>query len=158
LPFDNQPPDSYNRAAEASFIHNDYKFDNLVLDIQQPTKIISVLDWEMSTVGDPLMDLGCSLAYWIEAGDSKQLEMIRMQPTHLKGMMTRDQVVDYYIQQSGRRVANFNYYYVFGLFRLAVIAQQIYKRYKEGKTTNKKFADFGQVCTILIMECKKYTN
>ena len=154
---DNQPADSYSNPGSASFIHNDYKFDNLVLDREQPTKIISVLDWEMSTVGDPLMDLGCSLAYWIEAGDSDELEMIRMQPTNLKGMMTRDQVVDYYLQQSGRTVANFNYYYVFGLFRLAVIAQQIYKRFKEGKTSNTKFANFGKVCTILLSECKKYT-
>ncbi|MFT5451902.1 MAG: aminoglycoside phosphotransferase (APT) family kinase protein [Enterobacterales bacterium] len=152
----NQPNDSYETAAEASFIHNDYKFDNIVLDINNPTSIISVLDWEMSTVGDPLMDLGCSLAYWVEAGDSEQVQQIRMLPTHLQGMMTRDELVGYYLQKSGRQVDSFNYYYVFGLFRLAVIAQQIYKRYKEGKTHNKKFAQFGLFCTVLINECKKY--
>ena len=152
----NQPADSYATAAQASFIHNDYKFDNIVLDIDNPTSIISVLDWEMSTVGDPLMDLGCSLAYWVEADDSEMLQKIRMLPTHLKGMMTRDELVDYYLQKSGRQVASVNYYYVFGLFRLAVIAQQIYKRYKEGKTHNKKFAQFGVFCTVLINECKKY--
>jgi aminoglycoside phosphotransferase (APT) family kinase protein len=153
---DNQPDDSYSSAEQASFIHNDYKFDNVVLDSKNPTEIISVLDWEMATIGDPLMDLGCSMAYWIEANDSAEMHMIRMMPTHLEGMMTREQVVDFYIQKSGKDIANFNYYYVFGMFRLAVIAQQIYKRYKEGKTTNKKFAILGKFCSILIMECKKY--
>ncbi|PCJ49216.1 MAG: phosphotransferase family protein [Gammaproteobacteria bacterium] len=153
---DHQPADSYETAEQASFIHNDYKLDNVVLDMNQPTSIISVLDWEMSTVGDPLMDLGCSLAYWVEATDSEVMQQIRMLPTHLKGMMTREQLVDYYLQVSGRTVNNFDYYYVFGLFRLAVIAQQIYKRFKEGKTHNKKFAQFGVFCSVLINECKKY--
>lgn len=153
---DNQPEDSYDNPQQASFIHNDYKLDNIVMDAQQPTKIISVLDWEMSTVGDPLMDLGCSMAYWVEASDAEALQKIRMLPTHLPGMMTRDEVVDYYLQKSGRKLDSFNYYYIFGLFRLAVIAQQIYKRYKEGKTSNKKFAVFGQFCSVLIAECKKY--
>ncbi len=153
---DNQPDDSYTKPDQASFIHNDFKFDNVILDSNHPTEIISVLDWEMATIGDPFMDLGCSMAYWIEANDSDQMQMIRMMPTHLKGMMTREQVVDYYLQKSGKDIANFNYYYVFGMFRLAVIAQQIYKRYKEGKTTNKKFAILGKFCSILIMECKKY--
>jgi len=153
---ENQPEDSYKNAADASFIHNDYKFDNVVLNSNNPTQIISVLDWEMATIGDPFMDLGCSMAYWIEASDCDEMQMIRMMPTHLDGMMTRDQVVDYYIHKSGKNIANFNYYYVFGLFRLAVIAQQIYKRYKEGTTTNKKFAILGKFCSILILECKKY--
>jgi len=153
---DNQPDDSYDIAEQASFIHNDYKFDNVILDSKNPTEIISVLDWEMATIGDPLMDLGCSMAYWIEANDCDEMHMIRMMPTHLKGMMTREQVVDYYIQKSGKDIADFKYYYVFGMFRLAVIAQQIYKRYKEGKTSNKKFAILGKFCSILLMECKKY--
>jgi len=153
---DNQPEDSYSRSEQASFIHNDYKLDNIVLNVDEPTEIISVLDWEMSTVGDPLMDLGCSLAYWVEAGDSQALQQIRMMPTHLPGMMTRDQLVDYYMSQSDRTVNNFNYYYVFGLFRLAVIVQQIYRRYKQGHTTNERFANFGSICSILIAECEQY--
>ncbi len=151
---DNQPSDYYKTAEQASFIHNDYKLDNVVLNIDSPTEIISVLDWEMSTVGDPLMDLGSSLAYWVEINDSKQLQQIRMMPTNLDGMMSREQMVDYYLQKSGRSVDNFDYYYIFGLFRLAVIAQQIYKRFVEGKTTNKRFASFGHVCRILISECE----
>ena len=81
-----------------------------------------------------------------------------MMPTHLDGMMTREQIVDYYLQKSGRELASFDYYYVFGLFRLAAIAQQIYKRFKEGKTSNKKFAQFGLFCTVLINECKAIIN
>ncbi len=153
---DNQPEDCYSTPEQASFIHNDYKFDNVVLNNEHPTKIISVLDWEMATIGDPFMDLGCSLAYWIEATDCAEMQMIRMMPTHLKGMMTREEIVEFYIQKSGKNIADFNYYYVFGMFRLAVIVQQIYKRYKEGKTTNKKFAILGKFCSILILECKKY--
>ena len=155
---DNQPADSYNSAENASFIHNDYKLDNVVLNSDRPTEIISVLDWEMSTVGDPLMDLGCSLAYWVQADDAEALQQIRMLPTTSEGMMTRDELVSYYLQQSGRKMNDFNYYYVFGLFRLAVIAQQIYKRFKEGKTTNKKFAKFGLFCTVLINQCNQLTR
>ena len=155
---DNQPADSYDSAEKASFIHNDYKLDNVVLNSANPTEIISVLDWEMSTVGDPLMDLGCSLAYWVEANDDDALQQIRMLPTTSDGMMTRDELVSYYLQQSGREVNDFTYYYVFGLFRLAVIAQQIYKRYKEGKTTNKKFAKFGLFCSVLINQCNQLTR
>ncbi len=152
----NEPNDSYNKAEDASFIHNDFKFDNVILDQNDPTRIISVLDWEMATVGDPLMDLGCSLAYWIEKGDSQAMQMIRILPTNIDGMMTRDEIIDRYIQKSGRQIASFDYYYVFGMFRLAVIVQQIYKRYKEGTTTNRKFASFGQIASVLIAECKKY--
>jgi len=150
---DKQPDDT-----ESCLIHNDYKFDNVVLDSNNSTEIISVLDWEMATVGDPLMDLGCSMAYWIEAKDSDEMHMIRMMPTQLEGMMTREQVVDYYIQKSGKDIANFNYYYVFGMFRLAVIAQQIYKRYKEGKTTNKKFAILGKFVPCYLWNVKNIFN
>jgi len=152
---DNQPDDSYSTSEQASFIHNDYKLDNVVLDSNEATRIISVLDWEMATVGDPLMDLGSSLAYWVQEDDSDALKQIRMMPTHLKGMMSREELVEYYLEKSGLKVDNFDYYYIFGLFRLAVIAQQIYKRFYEGKTTNKRFASFGSVCSVLINECNE---
>jgi aminoglycoside phosphotransferase (APT) family kinase protein len=133
-----------------SLIHNDYKLDNVVLSEQNPTKIIAVLDWEMTTVGSPLMDLGCSLAYWIEKNDPAELQAIRMMPTHLDGMMTRDEIVAYYANKRNMKIEDFNYYYVFGLFRLAVIVQQIYKRFDLGKTSNPAFAGFGQIANILI--------
>ena len=124
---DNIPDDNTH-----SLIHNDYKLDNVVLSAEDPTKIIAVLDWEMTTVGSPLMDLGCSLAYWIEKDDPPELQAIRMMPTHIEGMMTRNEIVEYYCKKRNIQIDNFNYYYVFGLFRLAGIVQQIYKRYDLG--------------------------
>lgn len=143
---DNMPADSSTPA----LIHNDYKFDNVVLNAENPLKIIGVLDWEMATLGDPLMDLGCSLAYWINHNDPPQMQLMRQLPTNIPGMMTRDEVVKYYTERSGRQVDNFDYYYIFGLFRLAVIVQQIYYRFYHKQTSNPKFGMFGQICKLLI--------
>jgi acyl-CoA dehydrogenase len=136
-------------SGRAALIHNDYKFDNVVLDPKDPLKIIGVLDWEMATVGDPLMDLGCSLAYWVQADDPEEFQVVRMLPTHLPGMMTRRELVDTYARKSGLAIGDFHFYYVFGLFRLAVIAQQIYYRYVKGQTANKRFAQFGKIVSLL---------
>jgi aminoglycoside phosphotransferase (APT) family kinase protein/NAD(P)-dependent dehydrogenase (short-subunit alcohol dehydrogenase family) len=133
----------------ACLIHNDYKLDNVVLDPHDLTRIIGVLDWEMASIGDPLMDLGASLAYWVERGDPEPLKAIRRLPTTVPGMMTRDEVVARYAERSGRTIDDFTYYYVYGLFRLAGIAQQIYVRFKLGQTTDERFAQFGQAVTIL---------
>lgn len=141
-----QPPDR----TPAALIHNDYKFDNVVLDPHQPERIIGVLDWEMATVGDPLMDLGCSLAYWVEADDTPAFQAIRMMPTHLPGMLNREQLVARYCQQRGLSDVSFDFYRIFGLFRLAGIAQQIYARYVAGHTRDPRFADFGKLVGILI--------
>jgi aminoglycoside phosphotransferase (APT) family kinase protein len=127
--------------AAASLIHNDFKLDNVVLDPVEPTKIIGVLDWEMSTIGDPLMDLGTTLAYWVEPGDGA-LESLRWGPTTLPGSLTRQEVLDRYAQKSGRRVDDGVFYYAFGLFKTAVIIQQIYYRYKQGLTQDPRFAAF----------------
>ncbi len=123
-------------------IHNDWRFDNLILKPQQPTEIIGVLDWEMATLGDPLMDLGCALAYWVENTDSAIFKSMRRQPTNLKGMFTRRQVVAYYLRKTGLQPENWTFYEVFGLFRLAVIAQQIYYRYYHKQTNNPAFKHF----------------
>ncbi len=141
--------------SETCLIHNDYKFDNVVISAEQPHKITAVLDWEMTTIGSPLMDLGCSLAYWVEKHDHPAMQAIRMMPTHLEGMMTRQQIVDYYAEKRGLKIDDFNYYYVFGLFRLAVIVQQIYKRYAQGKTTNPAFKPLGEVAKVLILRATK---
>ena len=130
-------------------IHNDWRFDNLILDPQQPTKIIGVLDWEMATLGDPFMDLGAALAYWIEAKDNPILKATRRQPTHLKGMFSRQQVLDYYCQKTGLVPENWTFYEVFGIFRLAVIAQQIYYRYYHKQTRNPAFKDFWLIIHAL---------
>ncbi|WP_319524620.1 phosphotransferase family protein [uncultured Desulfosarcina sp.] len=126
-----------------ALIHNDYKFDNVILDPIEPDRIIGVLDWEMATVGDPLMDLGASLAYWIESGDSEEFKLVATMPTDAPGMMTRRQIVAYYEEKTGTTVKNFSWYYCFGLFRLAVIAQQIYYRFYHGQTTDPRFEMLG---------------
>lgn len=120
-------------------IHNDFRFDNLVLDPADPLRVAGVLDWEMATLGDPLMDLGNSLAYWIQADDPPENQVMRLMPTHLKGALTRKDMVERYGKRSGRQVDGFDFYYCFGLFRLAVIAQQIYYRFFHGQTSDERF-------------------
>ena len=134
-------------------IHNDFRFDNVVLDAADPLRVIGVLDWEMATVGDPLMDLGNALAYWIEAGDDAALQAMRRQPTHLPGMLTRAQAVAYYAARSGRAVGDIAFYQVQGVFRLAVIAQQIYQRWLAGDARNPEFASLAQVVGQLERRC-----
>ncbi len=121
-------------------VHNDYKLDNVVLDSSWPEKITGVLDWEMATCGNPLMDLGNALAYWVEKDDPEYMQIMRTMPTNIPGAMTRREILDYYEQKTGLSTEKFDFYYAFGLFRLAVIAQQIYYRYFNGITTNKRFA------------------
>jgi len=133
-----------------TLIHNDFKFDNLIFDAQQSTQIKGVLDWEMATVGDPFMDLGCSLAYWIEANDHPNVQAIRTQPTTTENMLSRDDYVHEYCRLSGFELDNYDYYYVYGLFRLMVIVQQIYYRYEKGQTDDDRFKPFGQIRDILI--------
>jgi aminoglycoside phosphotransferase (APT) family kinase protein len=133
--------------------HNDFRFDNLVLDRNDPTRIVAVLDWELATLGDPLMDLGNSLAYWVEAGDDFLAQSTRRQPTHLKGMLTRREVLDYYCQRRGIVVQDWRFYEVYGLFRLAGIAQQIYYRYHHGQTRNPAFKRFWLFVNYLLWRC-----
>lgn len=128
----------------ATLIHNDYKYDNLILDSTDLTKVIAVLDWEMCTLGDPLMDLGTTLGYWIEANDPPALiGMFGL--TALPGNLTRQQVLDRYKIASGREVKQPLFYYVYGLFKIAVIIQQIYARYRQGHTQDERFARLDQV-------------
>ncbi len=135
--------------------HNDFRFDNLVLDSQDPTNIIGVLDWELATLGNPLMDIGNSLAYWIEADDDAIARSTRRQPTHLPGMFTRQQVIDYYCDKMQLDASDFAFYEVFGLFRLSVIAQQIYYRYHHGQTRNPAFKNFWFLVNYLHWRCRK---
>ncbi len=141
---DNLPPES-----GASLIHNDYKYDNVVLNPHNLTEIIAVLDWEMATIGDPLMDLGSSLGYWVQADDPEILRRVAFGPTVLPGNPTRAEFVAWYAQKSGRNVDNIVFYYVYGLFKLAVIGQQIYKRYKSGYSKDPRFAHLNHVVRVL---------
>ncbi len=136
-----------------TLIHNDFRFDNVVLDPENPFRVIGVLDWEMATLGDPLMDLGNTLAYWVQADDDPTMQMMRRQPTHLPGMLTRNEVVAYYGEKTGFRVDNFDFYAIYGLFRLAGILQQIYYRFYHGQTKNPQFAVFGQMANYLEGRC-----
>ena len=141
--------------SKTCLIHNDWRFDNVILDAADPTKVIGVLDWEMATLGDPLMDLGSALAYWIEEDDNIIMQQSRRQPTHLRGMMTRKEVVDHYLKQSGLKIDNWTFYEVFGLFRLAGIVQQIYYRYYHKQTTNPAFKNFWIIVHVLHAKCLK---
>jgi aminoglycoside phosphotransferase (APT) family kinase protein len=126
-------------------IHNDFKMDNLVYDRDDITRVVGVLDWEMATLGDPLMDLGGNLAFWVEPTDDPGFQRFRRVPTHLPGMITRAEFVDRYCERRGLSVTpeQWRFYEVFGLFRLAVITQQIYYRWFHGQTSNEVFAQFG---------------
>ena len=130
--------------SDASLVHNDYKFDNVMLDPEDLTRIVSVLDWEMVTIGDPLMDLGTTLGYWIgrEGGDA--ILKMPFNPRVLRENISRRQLVDMYAEASGRDTSNILYYYVFGLFKIAAIAQQIYFRFANGFTHDERFAHFDQ--------------
>jgi len=137
------------RDSPFALIHNDYKYDNLVLDPENLTRIVGVLDWEMATVGDPLMDLGASLAYWTEAGDPPQWRSASFGPTAVAGSLTRRELIDEYQRSTGRRVEHPVFYFAFGLFRLAVIGQQIYYRFFKGHTRDERFSKLNQMVGLL---------
>jgi aminoglycoside phosphotransferase (APT) family kinase protein len=134
----------------AALVHNDYKYDNLVLDPSDITKIIGVLDWEMCTIGDPLTDLGTALAYWIDADDPEPLQKIRWGPTTRPGGMTRAQLVERYAEKTGRSVSHMDFYVTFARFKVAVIVQQIYYRYHQGLTKDERFAGMPAVVGSLL--------
>jgi aminoglycoside phosphotransferase (APT) family kinase protein len=142
---ENRPAES----AEVSLIHNDFKFDNLVLDPADLTHILALLDWEMATIGDPLMDLGTTLAYWTQATDPEPLHFHIVGPTNDPGSMSRQELVERYAQQTGRDVSNMLFCYVCGLFKVAVIGQQIYARYVRGMTKDPRFAGFNKLVAAL---------
>jgi aminoglycoside phosphotransferase (APT) family kinase protein len=130
----NTPPES-----AATLIHNDFKYDNVVLS-EALDRVIAVLDWEMSTIGDPLMDVGCALSYWVEEHDPMLLRATRFGPTDLPGNLTRRQFVDRWQEKTGLTATNMPFYYAFALFKLAVVAQQLYQRYAKGLTKEPRYA------------------
>ena len=130
-------PKNYPREQQPAFLHNDYKYDNVILNPDDLSEIIGVLDWEMSTIGDPLMDLGATLAYWFEAGEGDVFKYYNL--TWLPGNFTRKEFINRYTEKSGRDLSDILFYYVFGLFKNAVIAQQIYHRWKQGHSKDARF-------------------
>jgi len=142
----------------ASIVHNDFRLDNVVLDPIDPLRIVGVLDWEMAAIGDPLMDLGASLAYWVEPSDPLELHALRLMPTHLDGAPTRAEVVARYAERSGLEIGSFDFYYCFGLFRLAVIIQQIYYRSFHGQTEDPRFRRLNLVVAALEHAARQLTE
>ena len=132
-----------------AFLHNDFKYDNLVLDPADPTRVVGVLDWEMATVGDPLMDLGTAIGYWVEEGDDEALKAFAFGPTFLPGSWSRARLIEEYGRVTGRDVSGMLFYGCFALFKTAVVAQQIYQRYLLGHTKDERFAGFGIGVQIL---------
>jgi aminoglycoside phosphotransferase (APT) family kinase protein len=127
-----------------TLVHNDYKLDNLMLDAGDPGRVEAVLDWEMTTAGDPLVDLGCVLCYWPEAGDPAVRREALSEITTRPGWFTRSQIVERYARSTGRDVSGLGYYEVFGIFKVAVVLQQIYFRYRRGQTRDERFRNFDE--------------
>ncbi len=141
----------------ATIVHNDYKLDNLLLDPLDPARITAVLDWDMCTLGDPLMDLGYMLALWPEAGDPAAFRVGAM-PTWRAGFPTRTEAIARYAERTGFDVTHARWYHVFNVFRFAGILQQIYKRYVLGQTHDERFRDFGDAVNGLIAVAGRLTR
>ena len=137
------------RSKVAAIVHNDYKLDNMLLDAGDPTRVTALLDWDMCTRGDPLMDLGYLLALWPEAGDPPQWRAFGM-PTWREGFPTRAQATQRYSVKTGIDVSAIGWYYAFNVFRFAAILQQIFRRYERGQTHDERFAGFGGVANALV--------
>lgn len=136
-------------ASGAALIHNDYKFDNVMLDEKDLTETVAVLDWEMVTVGEPLMDLGTTLGYWMSKEAGAEMLSMPFNPRILMENFSRAQLVEIYLKKSERNVSDLLFYYVFGTFKIAVIAQQIYYRYVKGFTQDERFATFNHFVRAL---------
>ena len=135
-----------NRPADGvpALIHNDFKFDNVIFD-PSLERITGVLDWEMATIGDPLMDFGTALSYWMQADDAALFQQPLFGVTTRPGMPPRTEIAKRYLERSGRRTDSLVFYYAFGLYKTAVILQQIYYRYAKGLTKDPRFAPFIMV-------------
>lgn len=146
----NQPED-----VATCLIHNDFRFDNVVFDAPDTMNVVGILDWEMATLGDPLMELGATLSYWVQADDDDFIKQSRRQPTHVDGMLTRAEIIDYYIGKTGLPIDNWTFYEVYGLFRVAVIIQQLYRRFHDGGTHNPVYKDYWMFVGYLEWRCKE---
>jgi aminoglycoside phosphotransferase (APT) family kinase protein len=141
--------ENYSKEYSSCLIHNDFKYDNIVFEYDDWKKVNAILDWEMCTIGDPMMDLGTSLGYWTMGSDAAEFSVSLPSPTIFEGNPGRLEIVEQYALKSGKSINNLIFYYVFGLFKIAVIAQQIFYRYNKGLTTNDKFAKLDKVCAFL---------
>lgn len=138
-----------------SILHGDYRIDNVILEEHNPCNILAVLDWEICALGDPLMDLGNSLAYWIQDDDPRELRGLLVQPSNAPGMLRRSEILDLYQDRTGVDTSDFTFYLVYGYWRLAVILQQIYFRYFHGQTRDERFKTFGIAAQYLGQHCQR---
>ncbi len=138
----------------SALIHNDFKFDNLVLAEGELTRVVGILDWEMTTLGDPLMDLGTALSYWVQADDPKATQSLRFGPTHLPGMLSRQELAERYAALRGCELDSILFYYVFGLFKSLGVVQQLYYRFHKGLTKDPRLGHFIHAVRILSDQAK----
>jgi aminoglycoside phosphotransferase (APT) family kinase protein len=136
-----------------TLLHNDWRLDNMMLDSNDPGRVAAVFDWDMCTLGDPFADLGTLLATWVEENEAGAGVAVTM-PSHARGFLTRREAVQRYGERRNIDVSHAPYYYVFGLFKMAVVLQQIYHRYHVGQTQDARFASFDQVAEFLFLQAK----
>lgn len=141
-----------------SIIHNDFKMDNLVWDSDQCERLIGVLDWEMSTVGDPIMDLACTLSFWVEENDPAELRQLRAMPSDHASIPTRMEAIQRYCAQTGWKFGEERFYRCFGLFRRAAIEQQKYRRFATGQTQDPRYINLGEAARVLLEACRAVIN
>ena len=142
--FENKPS-----SQNTSLIHNDYKYDNVVFKDENWNRINSILDWEMCTIGDPLMDLGTSIAYWTMSNDHPLILNGLKSPTIFEGNPSRSKIVELYCKKTNTKIDDFVFYYVYGLFKIAVIVQQIFFRFKKGLSSDQKFSKLDKYAKVL---------
>jgi aminoglycoside phosphotransferase (APT) family kinase protein len=135
-----------------TLLHNDWRLDNIMLDSKDPARVEAVFDWDMCTVGDPLADLGTLLSSWAEAGETTM--GIGTMPSTVPGFLKRREAVERYAKRRGVDVQYINFYYVFGLFKIAVVLQQIFFRYDRGQTKDERFQAFDQLAELLFQLAK----
>jgi aminoglycoside phosphotransferase (APT) family kinase protein len=138
------PPDPIR----PTLLHGDYKLDNIMLDEHDLGKLVAVFDWEMSAVGDPLIDLGIFLAYWVHTAPLVQRDSLAAVTTK-PGWFTRDEVLERYAERTNLDVSNIQFYEVFAVFKLAVVLQQIFARYHRGQTDDARFATLDKRVELL---------
>jgi aminoglycoside phosphotransferase (APT) family kinase protein len=128
----------------ASLIHNDLKFDNILLDASTLAPV-AVLDWDQCTRGDSLFDLATTLSYYSESGDPPAMQELRQMPTAGHGFPSRQEFAIRYAQRTGRDLSDFRFYRVLALFKLATIFQQLHQRFRSGVTQDPRYATFGSL-------------
>src|SRR5262245_3216036 len=142
---------------QPSVVHGDFKLDNVLLDPLDLGHLVAVFDWEMSALGDPLVDLGIFLAYWSPTAPPLQQDALTT-VTHRPGYLSKSEIVERYASRSGRDVSAIRWYETFALFKIAVVIQQIFYRYKRGQTDDARFATFDERVAYLARQAEMLSN